>query len=600
MDREAVIVALRSRQVFQCLAEATSGFRGKVALAASLFVVSGLLEGVGLTALIPVLGAPHAGGRSILGLRDTALALAAVLIFAVVALLSAGARAAAGLMTARVRVDVEQHMGRAQAQALLGVRWAAFHEIRESEIAEAVSFEGHATGIGVQTMIEVIGAVGGGIVLLAIATAVAPMVSVMAIVAGGVAALAHHAITRRSRQKVAQLRERAAAVLENVSRLMAAAKYVRSTGGGPEASRAINGAFDDLGETAYRAEASLTAARFLFDASGALLLGTVLTFAVLRDNHLTPYVLVFLVLFYRVVPRLLSGQQGLYRMRLATSWYLTWRDRLNRLTDSRESPELERSGEEPVFRHTLALTGVCFAYPEASLPVLTSFSCSIARGEFVAIVGESGSGKSTVLDLITGLLQPDKGAVSVDGVNLGHLDRQRWQEHLGLVLQETPIFRGTVLDNIIGGREPNRARAEECARRANASGFIEGLPQGYDTAVGERGGRLSGGERQRIALARALYREPWLLLLDEPTSALDSASESAILTALSGLKGRVTTVLVTHRLGIVHAADRIVVLGGGGTVQSGTWEELINESTGEFAQAVRLQQTVHRDDPVTS
>src|SRR5438093_7759823 len=141
-----------------------------------------------------------------------------------------------------------------------------------------------------------------------------------------------------------------------------------------------------------------------------------------------------------------------------------------------------------------------------------------------------------MLDLVTGLLVPTAGRIAVDGVPLTELDVEAWQSHIGLVLQESPLFHATVRENVAGDREADEDLVWRCLAAAHARSFVDELPAGLDTIIGERGGRLSGGERQRLGLARALYRQPWLLVLDEAPSALDSVSESLVLDALRELK----------------------------------------------------------------
>lgn len=159
-------------------------------------------------------------------------------------------------------------------------------------------------------------------------------------------------------------------------------------------------------------------------------------------------------------------------------------------------------------------------------------------------------------------------------------------------MQDAPVFFGTVLENVAwGDDEPDAARASRCAEQASFADVIAALPQGLDTQVGHRGSLLSGGQQQRLALARALYRDPWLLVLDEATSALDSESEQAIQAALRALKGSCSILLVAHRLKTVEMADRIVVLSDGSVVESGTWSDLAGRTDGAFRRMLTLQGT---------
>jgi ABC-type multidrug transport system fused ATPase/permease subunit len=239
----------------------------------------------------------------------------------------------------------------------------------------------------------------------------------------------------------------------------------------------------------------------------------------------------------------------------------------------------------------VAVARVTYAFPGHQRPVLAEVSWKLSPGACLAIVGESGSGKTTMLDLVTGLLPPTSGVVRLDGMNLEEIDLAAWQQRIGFVMQDAPLFYASILENIAWtDPSPDRDRAMHCAELANIAAFVESLPEGVNTQVGHRGGRLSGGQRQRIALARALYRDPWLLILDEATSALDAASEQAIQTALQSLKGSCSILLVAHRLKTVEMADRIIVLSDSHIVEAGTWDELVSVG-GEFRRMVISQRT---------
>jgi HlyB family type I secretion system ABC transporter len=221
---------------------------------------------------------------------------------------------------------------------------------------------------------------------------------------------------------------------------------------------------------------------------------------------------------------------------------------------------------------------VSFTYPGSSgRPVLRGVSFDIRPGERVAIVGQSGSGKTTLTRLVLGLYRPTAGRILIDGTDLGELDLEAYRRQVGVVLQENFLLPGTVRDNIApDDPSPDAARVAEAARRAGAYEFIGSLPEGYDTAVGERGLTLSGGQRQRIGLARALYRDPRLLILDEATSAVDRPGESAIHRNLAAVLEDRTALVIAHNLATVCHADRILVLHEGVIVEQGTHGELLN------------------------
>jgi len=231
-------------------------------------------------------------------------------------------------------------------------------------------------------------------------------------------------------------------------------------------------------------------------------------------------------------------------------------------------------------------------------PVLTNISLQVGVGETVAIVGVTGAGKTTLVNLIPRFMDPWEGRVLIGGHDVRDLQLKSLRNAIGLVLQESFLFPISIAENIAYGRpEATREQIEAVARAANAHGFIAGLPQGYDTVIGERGATLSGGERQRLAIARALLKDPPILILDEPTSALDSQTEGLILQALERLmKGR-TTFVIAHRLSTVRRADRIVVLSHGQIAEDGSHGELL-ERRGEYARMQEIQN--QREAPVAT
>ncbi|HKT61023.1 MAG TPA: ABC transporter ATP-binding protein [Gemmatimonadales bacterium] len=253
------------------------------------------------------------------------------------------------------------------------------------------------------------------------------------------------------------------------------------------------------------------------------------------------------------------------------------------------SAEVDRPGEgEARFEREVVFEGVSFRYGQGEL-VLSDVSFSLQRGKVIALVGPSGAGKTTLADLLPRFHDPTAGAITMDGVPLTRLSRRSLRALMGVVSQDTVLLNDTVLANIAyGSPGATRAQVEAAARAANADQFIAQLPQGYDTLLGERGTRLSGGQRQRIAIARALLRDPPILILDEATSALDTESERLVQQAIDRLMAQRTVLVIAHRLATVRDADEIVVLEAGRVVQRGTHEQLFR-SGGLYRRLYDLQ-----------
>ena len=281
-------------------------------------------------------------------------------------------------------------------------------------------------------------------------------------------------------------------------------------------------------------------------------------------------IIVFLMAALRLTSPLktISGFPAVMALALASA------ERIFQVLDE-PSTEVERPGEgEARFHREIVYDRVTFSYGNGE-PVLTDVSFTIPKGKVVALVGPSGAGKTTLADLLPRLHDPTSGRILLDDVPLARIRRRSLRALMGVVSQDTVLLNDTVFANIAyGSPGASRERVEAAAEAANAAAFIRQLPFGYDTVLGERGTRLSGGQRQRIAIARALLRDPPILILDEATSALDTESERLVQQAIDRLMRERTVLVIAHRLATVRDADEIVVLDEGRVVQRGSHDAL--------------------------
>lgn len=307
-----------------------------------------------------------------------------------------------------------------------------------------------------------------------------------------------------------------------------------------------------------------------------------------KAGHL-PDMLPILSMFGYGMMRIMQKVSTLYSSSMQLANYLPAVNVVAELISDKQSAKTD--GKKFVgLKEGIGFKNVTFAYPQApDQKVLDSVTFRIKRRQFVGIVGPSGSGKSTIVDLIIGLYEPLQGEILIDKDSLESLNINSWRSRIGFVNQETILFNGTIKENIaFADSDIDMSKVGQAASMANAHGFISRLPDGYDTEVGERGLKLSGGERQRLAIARALYRDPEIIILDEATSSLDTKSEKEVQKAIENLDGEKTIIVIAHRLSTIINADWTYVINDGKIAEEGTHQTL-TEKKGIYWELCRKQ-----------
>lgn len=301
------------------------------------------------------------------------------------------------------------------------------------------------------------------------------------------------------------------------------------------------------------------------------------TFFAESIESLSGVILTYLVLLFRLLPCI----SQLNRARGQLSNYIASIDIVSEFLDTSNKPFMKEGNlDYSGLGHRIRFENVSFSYPGAEEQALSEISLEVKRGETVALVGSSGAGKSTLADLLPRFYDPDEGRITFDGKDLREFSLRSVRRAMGVVSQDTFLFNDSVRYNLMyGSEEKTEADLIDAAKRANAYEFIVNMPEGFDTQVGERGVMLSGGQRQRLAIARALLRNPDILILDEATSALDTVSERLVQQAIEELCHDRTTLVIAHRLSTIRNADKIVVMAKGRIVEVGSHSELIEKAS---------------------
>jgi ABC-type multidrug transport system fused ATPase/permease subunit len=310
----------------------------------------------------------------------------------------------------------------------------------------------------------------------------------------------------------------------------------------------------------------------------------------INEQPLAP-ILVSMLLYYRGLNSILGIQSSWQR----TLESIGSMEMVHQEFESQKKHQV-RGGKSTMqkFKKHIRLENVFFRYRSNVNNIINNVNVKIIANTSVAFIGHSGSGKSTLIDLITLIIKPSSGMVLLDGINSNDIDLSSWRSQIGFVSQETIIFDDSIANNICLSDDRVKYSMTDivaAAKKAHLNEFIESLPNGYETMVGDRGMLLSGGQKQRLFIARELYRNPKILILDEATSALDSESESKIQNSIDELKGKVTVIIIAHRLSTIKNVDYVYVLNDGEIVESGSYSNLRDNSLSNLNKLIKLQRS---------
>lgn len=525
-------------------------------------LVAGLVQGVSLTALLPALnlaldeGKPAAGSlpeglMHTLGVTPTLGLLLAMIVIGMTlkSLLVLFANRQVGYTVAQIATDLRLRLLR----ALLEARWDYYLHQPAGRLANALATEAtrgaNAYLNGARTAAKAIEA----LVYVVVALWVSWKVALAALAVAGVISFGFGFLVRRSRNAGNRQTRLMNSLVGRMTDTLQSVKPFKAMSLADRANVVLEIETGRLNKALRKEVISKEALVALYEPVIIAFIAGGLYLAVTYFAIPLASILVLVILLVKVLNSLSKVQRNYQGMVAQESafWSL-----YNTILSAEQAHEKADSGMEADFRRVIRLEDIHLAYGRK--PVLRGLALELPSGTFTTLVGPSGSGKTTVVDLIIGLLKPDSGQLSIDGRPLSECNLSHWRRQIGYVPQETLLLHGSVLHNLtLGDNDLTAADAERALRAAGAWDFVQALPEGLDTVVGERGGKLSGGQRQRLCIARALVRQPRLLILDEATSALDPASEEAICDTLGQMRGQITVLAISHQTGLARIADRV-------------------------------------------
>jgi ABC-type multidrug transport system fused ATPase/permease subunit len=558
----------------------------------ALMVVAGLFEVFSLGAVIPflaLLADPDrlldypAVGRALhdIGLTTRAeVLIAATALFAVLALLSGAVRVLLNWQSNLYAYLVGNELGVAFFERIIG-RPYAYHALHNSSetVAAIKKVQAVAHQMLLPAMLSISAAI-GSLFIIAALLAVDWTTTVAAGIGFAAIYLAASRLTRaRLRHNSRQLSTLHARRVQSIQEALGGIRDLIID----RAQPAFVARFRRIDADMQMAEATTSfisgAPRLVIEAVGMALIAVIACVALLRSGDIGEVLPVLGVLALGA-QRLLPLAQTLYKSWATITGNADLAEDILRVLEE-PAPVDEGDGAPFAFAREIRFRKVDFGYPGAAVPAVHGLDLVIAKGAKVGLVGRSGSGKSTTMDLLMGLLEPSGGAIEIDGRTLHSGNAAGWQRQIAHVPQDLFLADASIRENIAFGTDPadiDSARVRAAAQAADIAGFIESLPGGYDTVVGERGTRLSGGQRQRLGIARALYKQATVIFFDEATSALDGETEASVMAAIERLDPELTIILVAHRTSTLAFCDSIIRLEEGRVVEAGSFHQVLRKA----------------------
>jgi ABC-type multidrug transport system fused ATPase/permease subunit len=570
---------------------AYGAYKSRLSLLVGLGFLNGILEGVGVNALIPLLSFFTTEDRGTdfisraiekgFAIIDVDFSLIALLIFIVLLfVLKSLASLFFNYIMLSIKAEYERETRDALYRETLFAEWPHLLNQKLGHLEAVMTFDARMSSKLFMTISSIIMAVTGLLMYFLVALNISPVITLLTLGVGGFGFLLLFPLLRKTRMISHQTSETNKEIVRLVSESVAGTKTLKAF--------SLEGVFARLGQRHFERLKTLQIKTGLYgnlatafvQPLSVMFIALLFGISFYYDQSFNFAALAALIyLIHRIFSHIQSIQSYTYTVNHLLPYLrtvLAYQEKM------RAQKEEDKGKKKFSFSSSLSFKHVAFSY-NTSVPTLENVDFTVQKGEMVGFIGLSGAGKTTVFDLLLRFFRPSHGEIRLDDTNIFDIDLMSFRKKVGYVSQDAFLLDATIAENIRFFNKSVTAKGiEEAAKMAQIHDFVAGLPDKFETVVGGRGVRLSAGQRQRVALARVLARKPEILLLDEATSALDNESERAIQQVIEGLKGRITVLVVAHRLSTVRNSDKLFVLEEGSITESGPPEELLKDKESYF------------------